>query len=48
MELQIKPNVGHSEAASTICTIIKAVLALEHGIIPATAGVKTLNPNSKA
>ncbi|KAF2682950.1 putative polyketide synthase [Lentithecium fluviatile CBS 122367] len=41
----VKPNIGHSEPASTICTITKAVLTLEHGIIPATAGVKTLNPN---
>ncbi|KAF2475276.1 putative polyketide synthase [Lindgomyces ingoldianus] len=41
----VKPNIGHSEAASSICTIIKAVLALENGIIPPTAGINTLNKN---
>ncbi|KAF3768157.1 hypothetical protein M406DRAFT_106902 [Cryphonectria parasitica EP155] len=41
----IKPNVGHSEAASSMATVIKAVLALEKGIIPPTAGVKKLQPS---
>ncbi|RYP49852.1 hypothetical protein DL768_004507 [Monosporascus sp. mg162] len=40
----IKPNIGHSEAASSMATLIKAVLALENGVIPPTAGVTTLNP----
>ncbi|RYP67427.1 hypothetical protein DL771_007258 [Monosporascus sp. 5C6A] len=40
----IKPNIGHSEAASSMATLIKAVLALEKGVIPPTAGVTTLNP----
>ncbi|EFR04320.1 lovastatin nonaketide synthase [Nannizzia gypsea CBS 118893] len=40
----IKPNIGHSEAASGISAIIKAVLAVERGIIPPTYGVTRLNP----
>ncbi|KAI3390425.1 hypothetical protein diail_9721, partial [Diaporthe ilicicola] len=40
----LKPNVGHSEASSSIGTIIKSVLALEKGIIPPTAGLRRLNP----
>ena len=39
-----KTNLGHSEAASGISAVIKAVLAFEHKQIPATIGVKTLNP----
>lgn len=44
---QVKPNIGHSEAASSIGTLIKAVLALENGIIPPTAGVTKLSTSSK-
>ncbi|KAI5803013.1 hypothetical protein EDC01DRAFT_702745 [Geopyxis carbonaria] len=40
----VKPNLGHTEAASGIASIIKIVLALERATIPATPGVKTLNP----
>ncbi|RYP80513.1 hypothetical protein DL770_006186 [Monosporascus sp. CRB-9-2] len=43
----VKPNVGHSEAASGITGIIKAVLSLENGKIPATIGVDTVNPEIK-
>ncbi|XXH01498.1 hypothetical protein Hte_007858 [Hypoxylon texense] len=39
----IKPNFGHSEAASSMATLVKATLALESGIIPPTAGISTLN-----
>ncbi|EMR63202.1 putative polyketide protein [Eutypa lata UCREL1] len=39
----VKPNIGHSEAASSMGTLIKAVMALETGIIPPTAGVEKLN-----
>ncbi|KAL8979778.1 MAG: hypothetical protein Q9205_004974 [Flavoplaca limonia] len=39
----VKPNIGHSEASSSISTIIKAVLAIENGIIPPTAGISELN-----
>ena len=40
--------MGHSEPTSGIAGIMKAVLAIEHGIIPPTIGLKTLNPNSKS
>ncbi|KAI0190622.1 putative polyketide synthase [Xylaria flabelliformis] len=40
----IKPNLGHSEPASALAQIMKAVLSMEHGEIPATIGVRRLNP----
>lgn len=40
----IKPNLGHGEAASAISSLIKTVLCLEKGEIPATIGIKRLNP----
>ncbi|MCJ1284085.1 hypothetical protein MMC26_003416 [Xylographa opegraphella] len=39
----VKPNIGHSEASSSISTMIKAILAVEKGIIPPTAGISVLN-----
>ncbi|KAI9741492.1 MAG: hypothetical protein M1818_004298 [Claussenomyces sp. TS43310] len=41
----VKPNVGHSEGASGISSLIKAVLALEKKIIP--PNIKFKNPNPK-
>lgn len=41
----VKTNLGHSEAASAMASIIKVVLALENGRIPATIGIKKFNPN---
>ncbi|KAM3427390.1 hypothetical protein MY4824_009476 [Beauveria thailandica] len=41
----IKPNLGHSEAASAMSQIIKAILAMEHGEIPATIGIENFNPS---
>lgn len=41
----IKPNIGHSEAASGIFAIIKAALMVETGLLPGIAGLKNLNPN---
>ena len=41
----VKPNLGHSEGASGISSIIKVVLALEKGVVPATIGVNKINPS---
>lgn len=44
----VKSNVGHSEAASGISSVIKGTMLLEHGLIPASYGVKDINPKLKA
>ena len=43
----VKTNIGHSEAASGLSALIKAVLTVEKGIIPPTRGVVNKNPKSK-
>ena len=40
----IKPSLGHTEGASALASIMKAVLSLEAGEIPPTYGVENLNP----
>ncbi|KAL9031280.1 MAG: hypothetical protein Q9196_000687 [Gyalolechia fulgens] len=40
----VKTNLGHTEGASALAGIMKVVLALEMGAIPASIGVETLNP----
>ncbi|KAJ5724992.1 polyketide synthase [Penicillium malachiteum] len=40
----IKSNIGHLEGASGLAGIIKAVLIVEKGLIPATAGFQSPNP----
>ncbi|KAM4060147.1 acyl transferase domain-containing protein [Hirsutella rhossiliensis] len=40
----VKANLGHSEAASGLTSLIKVVLAFQHGAIPPMLGPKTLNP----
>jgi acyl transferase domain-containing protein len=42
-----KPNLGHSEAASGLSSLIKCVLAFEHNVIPPTMGITRLNPKLK-
>ena len=41
----VKPNIGHAEGASGINSLIKAVLALEHKVIP--PNIKFNKPNPK-
>ncbi|KAI4247300.1 MAG: hypothetical protein LQ352_006197 [Teloschistes flavicans] len=41
----IKPSLGHSESSSGLAGVMKAVLAVEHGKIPATIGLVNPNPN---
>ncbi|RYP70869.1 hypothetical protein DL769_004844 [Monosporascus sp. CRB-8-3] len=40
----IKPNLGHGEGVSGLIALLKAVLALEHQIIPPTIKCLPLNP----
>lgn len=40
----VKTQIGHLEAASGVVGVIKAVLAMGHGRIPANQGFHTLNP----
>jgi acyl transferase domain-containing protein len=40
----VKPNMGHSEGASGITSLIKAVLSLEHLVIPPNIKFTTPNP----
>lgn len=44
----MKSNVGHLEGASGIAGIVKAVLALEKGVIPPNTNFERLNPKIKA
>ncbi|KAL9009887.1 MAG: hypothetical protein Q9173_005125 [Seirophora scorigena] len=46
MSLITRRNIGHSEASSSIATIIKLILAIENDLIPPTAGIVNLNTKS--
>lgn len=46
MQSKVKPNVGHSEGASGITSVIKSVLALENLTIPPNVHFQSPNPNS--
>ncbi|KAI3334195.1 polyketide synthase-like protein [Ustulina deusta] len=39
-----KPSFGHSEAASSLTSVIKVSMAFGHGVLAPTRGVKTINP----
>ena len=41
----VKPNVGHTEGASGLVSLIKAVMSLEHRTIP--PNIKFNSPNPK-
>lgn len=41
----VKPNIGHSEGASGLTSLIKSVLALENGQIPPNIKCSPLNPH---
>ncbi|PYI03858.1 putative polyketide synthase [Aspergillus sclerotiicarbonarius CBS 121057] len=40
----VKPNFGHSEGASGITSLIKAILSLERSTIPPNTHIESLNP----
>lgn len=44
----VKPNVGHTEGSAGLTSVIKAVLALEHRIIPPNIKYNNPNPKSKS
>lgn len=41
----VKSNLGHLEAAAGVAGLVKALLSLQHRLVPATVGVTTLNPS---
>ncbi|KAL4735137.1 hypothetical protein BDV11DRAFT_174131 [Aspergillus similis] len=40
----VKGNIGHTEGASGVASLIKTVLMLQHGMVPLQANHTTLNP----
>ncbi|MCB5363039.1 SDR family NAD(P)-dependent oxidoreductase [Pusillimonas sp. CC-YST705] len=43
----VKTNMGHLETASGVAGLVKAIYALRYRTVPATIGVKQLNPRIK-
>lgn len=44
----VKTNAGHTEAAEAIVSLVKVIIAMETGTIPATLHYKTPNKNIPA
>ncbi|KAL5275973.1 hypothetical protein ACFFRR_001663 [Megaselia abdita] len=44
----VKSNIGHSEAASGICSIIKAILAFQNGLVPPNINFTEVKPEIPA
>lgn len=44
----VKSNIGHSEAASGICSIIKSILSFQNGMIPPNINFSELKPEIPA
>ena len=43
----VKSNMGHGEASSGLCSLIKMIISFETGIIPAHVGYENPNPKIK-